>query len=606
MSNNPPKPSGGAPLRGRIFASMDTDQENRFIKAIAIASVLLVIALLGFAYTNLARYKQENEAIRRSYEIMHATDRFFSHVSTAEAAVHGYLLTNDSSYEGTYRAAVQRMNAKLTELITLLPDTEGVSRPMGIKVVIRQKQANMQQLVNDQRSGKVQIGQPSPEVMRTGQRSMARLQEIRDELLARHGAALQQRSAQERSLGLVTPMMILLYALLALLGVGLLFFRLIRTLERVQQAEKVARTTARERDKEARTRELAERSLKRVLDSSLSSIMAFRSLRDERGEIADFEWLQVNNAAIEMVGIPSEQLLGARLNEKLPYMREQGLFDRFKQVVESGEPLHVEHELVLDGNSTFWSISAVRLLDGFVVTFMDITESKRQQQIIQESERLAVTGKFARLIAHEVRNPLTNIQLALEQLEVEMPTVEGNGQDLYLEILKRNANRIKTLITQMLHSSRPMEMILEPGSINTVIRKAYELIKDRCELENITCELDLGEDLPFVKMDKETLTIALVNLLINATEAMESGKGLLKVTSRELNGKVRVVISDNGKGLSTEDRDRIFQPFFSGRKGGMGLGLTEARNILNAHGALLSVESELQKGTSFFIHLNAV
>lgn len=585
---------------------MDTDQENRFIKAIAIASVLLVIALLGFAYTNLARYKQENEAIRRSYEIMHATDRFFSHVSTAEAAVHGYLLTNDSSYEGTYRAAVQRMNAKLTELITLLPDTEGVSRPMGIKVVIRQKQANMQQLINDQRSGKVQIGQPSPEVMRTGQRSMARLQEIRDELLARHGAALQQRSAQERSLGLVTPMMILLYALLALLGVGLLFFRLIRTLERVQQAEKVARTTARERDKEARTRELAERSLKRVLDSSLSSIMAFRSLRDERGEIADFEWLQVNNAAIEMVGIPSEQLLGARLNEKLPYMREQGLFDRFKQVVESGEPLHVEHELVLDGNSTFWSISAVRLLDGFVVTFMDITESKRQQQIIQESERLAVTGKFARLIAHEVRNPLTNIQLALEQLEVEMPTVEGNGQDLYLEILKRNANRIKTLITQMLHSSRPMEMILEPGSINTVIRKAYELIKDRCELENITCELDLGEDLPFVKMDKETLTIALVNLLINATEAMESGKGLLKVTSRELNGKVRVVISDNGKGLSTEDRDRIFQPFFSGRKGGMGLGLTEARNILNAHGALLSVESELQKGTSFFIHLNAV
>jgi signal transduction histidine kinase len=585
---------------------MDTDQENRFIKAIAIASVLLVIALLGFAYTNLARYKQENEAIRKSYEIMHATDRFFSHVSSAEAAVHGFLLTGDPAYENSYRSAVLKMDGRLKELITLLPDTEGVSRPMGIKVVIRQKQANMQQLINDQRAERSAIGAPNPELMRNGQRSMDRLQEIRDELLARHGAAMQQRSAQERSLGLVTPMMILLYALLALLGVGLLFFRLIRTLERVQQAEKVARTTARERDKEARTRELAERSLKRVLDSSLSSIMAFRSVRDERGEIADFEWLQVNNAAIEMIGIPSEQLLGARFNDKMPYMREQGLFDRFRQVVETGEPLHMDHELNIDDDLTWLSISAVRLLDGFVVTFMDITETKRQQQIIQESERLAVTGKFARLIAHEVRNPLTNIQLALEQLEVEIPPAENSGSELYLEILKRNANRIKTLITQMLHSSRPMEMALEPGSINTVLRKAYELIKDRCELENIKCELDLAEDLPFIRMDKETLTIAFVNLLINATEAMESGKGVLRVSSYEANNKVRVVISDNGKGLSAEDRDRIFQPFFSGRKGGMGLGLTEARNILNAHGALLSVESELGKGTSFFIHLTSV
>ncbi len=599
-------PASGSTARGKTFRVMDTDQENRFIKAIAIASVLLVVALLGFAYNNLDRYKAENDAIRRSHQIMHATDRFFELVNDAELGCRGYLLSGDSALLEPYKAALPKLDERLSELLTLLPDTEGVSRPLGIKVSLRQKLTNLQMLIKDQRTGRSTIGQPDPELLKRGNAQMEELRRIHRELLTRHGHALQYRAMQERSLGLVTPMMILLYALLALLGIGLLFFRLIRTLERVQLAERVARNTARERDKEARTRELAERSLKRVLDSSPSGIMAFRSIRDEKGEISDFEWMQVNDAATSMVGSPSEELIGARLSMKMPLLIAEGLFDRFKHVVDSGEPLFIEHMIDQEGQKLWYNISAVRLLDGFVVTFMDITETRRQQQIIQESERLAVTGKFARLIAHEVRNPLTNIQLALEQLEVEYPPGESNGAGLYTDILKRNAGRIRTLISEMLHSSRPMEMVLQPGSINTVILKAYELIKDRCELESINCALDLGEDLPFVNMDKETLTIAFVNLLINATEAMESGKGQLNVSSVEVNGKVRVVIRDNGKGLTYEEKEKIFQPFFSGRKGGMGLGLTESRNILNAHGALLSVESEVGKGTAFSILFNAV
>ncbi len=599
-------PAANPPPRGRFLGVMDTDQENRFIKAIAIASVLLVVTLLGFAYSNLAKYKAENEAIRRSHRIIHATDRFFALVNDAESSSRGFLLTGDSTYLQQYSEALPALDSDLAELLTLLPDTDGVSRPLGIKVTMRQKLSNMQSLIKDQQRGRSPLGQPDQELMQAGRRQMEELKRIHTEIIARHGAALEHRSEQQRSLGLVTPMMILLYALLALLGVGLLFFRLIRTLERVQQAEKIARNTARERDKEARTRELAERSLKRVLDSSPSVIMAFRSVRNEKGEIADFEWMQVNNAGTAMVGRPANELIGAYLTPNMPHVIENGLFDQFKQVVDSGEPLHVEHMMEEEGQRSWYSISAVRLLDGFVVTFMDITETRRQQQIIQESERLAVTGKFARLIAHEVRNPLTNIQLALDQLEVEYPAGNGSGADLYTDILKRNAGRIRTLISQMLHSSRPMEMVLVPGSINTVLQRAHEQVKDRCELEDIRCELDLGEDLPFVNMDKETLTIAFVNLLINATEAMESGKGVLKVSSSEMNGKVKVVIRDNGKGLSPEDKDRIFQPFFSGRKGGMGLGLTESRNILNAHNAFLSAESELGKGTAFIIVFNTL
>lgn len=246
-------PTANPPPRGRFLGVMDTDQENRFIKAIAIASVLLVVTLLGFAYSNLAKYKAENEAIRRSHRIIHATDRFFALVNDAESSSRGFLLTGDSTYLQQYSEALPALDSDLAELLTLLPDTDGVSRPLGIKVTMRQKLSNMQSLIKDQQRGRSPLGQPDQELMQAGRRQMEELKRIHTEIIGRHGAALEHRSEQQRSLGLVTPMMILLYALLALLGVGLLFFRLIRTLERVQQAEKIARNTARERDKEART-----------------------------------------------------------------------------------------------------------------------------------------------------------------------------------------------------------------------------------------------------------------------------------------------------------------------------------------------------------------
>ena len=144
-----------------------------------------------------------------------------------------------------------------------------------------------------------------------------------------------------------------------------------------------------------------------------------------------------------------------------------------------------------------------------------------------------------------------------------------------------------------------MDMELKPGAINTVIKSAYGFVKDRCELTGVETLLDLQEDLPFVPMDSETLTIAFVNLCVNAIEAMEEDNGHLRISSREVKGMVQVLVEDNGKGMTDEERDRVFQPFFSARKGGMGLGLTESRNILNAHGVQISLESAPGKGTCF-------
>ena len=126
-------------------------------------------------------------------------------------------------------------------------------------------------------------------------------------------------------------------------------------------------------------------------------------------------------------------------------------------------------------------------------------------------------------------------------------------------------------------------------------------VQDRCELRKVKCIKSLDPGLGNIPMDKATLTIAFTNLLVNAVEAIEEGIGELSVRSRRVKNRIQVTVNDNGKGMSAEDREHIFEPFFSGRKGGMGLGLTEARNIFNAHGVLLTVESELGKGTTFVL-----
>jgi len=310
----------------------------------------------------------------------------------------------------------------------------------------------------------------------------------------------------------------------------------------------------------------------------------------------DFQCTRMNEAAETIVHKKAAEMLNRSILEVNPGNKDSELFNQYIRLVETGEPLKTENEYTRDGQTSTLAISAVRLLDGMVVTFTDITEAKRQAILVAEGERLSVTGRFARMVGHEVRNPLTNIQLALDQLESEGIAPE---QQLYLDILRRNSHRIGQLITEMLHTSRPLEMKMVPGAVNEVLSDAVARVKDRCELRRAKCDMALDPTAGNVPMDSTTLTVAFTNLLVNAVEAMEEGKGRLEIRSEQVKERVQVTIRDNGKGMSPEDRERIFQPFFSGRKGGMGLGLTEARNIFNAHGVLLTVESELGKGTTF-------
>lgn len=311
------------------------------------------------------------------------------------------------------------------------------------------------------------------------------------------------------------------------------------------------------------------------------------------------------NPSVEhLLGYTREDLKNlnpARLFAKLDFLREL----RFN-VREHGQIKDFETTLVSKNGRrrtcliSVWSVEdIIGQTDWYQGIVRDITEQKRAQQELIIAEKLSMTGKIARSIAHEVRNPLTNLSLALEQLREEFPS-EDEYMNVYTDIISRNVNRIGQLITEMLNSSKPRELDRHAQSLNEVVRDAIDLVADRLKLKSMQLLTEFTVEDCTVMIDREQVKVALLNVFINAVEAMELGKGILRIhTSCTDDDHVCITVSDNGSGISEENRKRLFDPFFTGKSTGMGLGLTTTQNIVNSHRGTIDVESRLGEGTTF-------
>ncbi|KAA9042198.1 histidine kinase [Ginsengibacter hankyongi] len=217
---------------------------------------------------------------------------------------------------------------------------------------------------------------------------------------------------------------------------------------------------------------------------------------------------------------------------------------------------------------------------------------------LRNIEKFAATGRISRTIAHEVRNPLTNINLATEQLQNEVPA--NDDVNLLLQMISRNSNRINQLINDLLDSTKTSELQYTKTSINTVLNESLELATDRIGLKHIKVIKNFDKDICPVFIDPEKIKIAFLNIIVNAIEAMDD-YGTLSLFTESKSQFCNVKISDTGRGLSKEDLARLFEPYFTTKEKGKGLGLTNTQNIILAHDAHINVESEPGNGTSFTI-----
>jgi signal transduction histidine kinase len=217
-------------------------------------------------------------------------------------------------------------------------------------------------------------------------------------------------------------------------------------------------------------------------------------------------------------------------------------------------------------------------------------------------EKFASTGRIARTIAHEVRNPLTNINLAVDQLKVE---INGNTQyGLMLDMITRNSTRINQLITDLLNSTKFTELVYKKVSVNQLLDETLELARDRITLYNITVVKYYSDNICDVAVDIERIKIAFLNLIVNAVEAMEPGKGILQLRTATRDNKCVVTITDNGPGIDTDAHSRIFEPYFTTKTKGTGLGLTNTQSIILNHNGHIGMDSAKGKGTVFTITLD--
>lgn len=223
---------------------------------------------------------------------------------------------------------------------------------------------------------------------------------------------------------------------------------------------------------------------------------------------------------------------------------------------------------------------------------------------IRSMEKFAATGRIARTIAHEVRNPLTNINLAAEQLKSELePTDESAG--FLFEIISRNSNRINQLISELLNSTKFSELNFNKTSINDLLDEALEEAGDRISMSNMKVTRKYSTDICDVAVDRDKIKIAFLNIIINALEAMDNKPdGQLTIETKGENTKCKILISDNGMGMDEEEMSRLFEPYFTSKATGNGLGLTNTQNIILNHKGDIAVKSKKGEGTTFIITLD--
>jgi signal transduction histidine kinase len=234
----------------------------------------------------------------------------------------------------------------------------------------------------------------------------------------------------------------------------------------------------------------------------------------------------------------------------------------------------------------------------------ELNTANRELRELKSIEKFAASGRIARQMAHEIRNPLTNIGLASEQLRSEL---NGNEDHvLFFDMIDRNAKRINQLVSDLLNSTKFAQLQVENVSINDLLDEVLLDANDRLELKSIKLVKDYEEGMCMVSVDKERMKIALLNLIVNAIEAMEESKGVLKIGTSTVNKKCCIKISDNGSGISKEALGKLFEPYYTSKPKGTGLGLTATQNIVLNHNGLIDVESEEGKGSTFIITLSFI
>jgi two-component system, sporulation sensor kinase E len=242
---------------------------------------------------------------------------------------------------------------------------------------------------------------------------------------------------------------------------------------------------------------------------------------------------------------------------------------------------------------------------GHVMILRDITESRRTAQQTIESERLNALRLLAAGVAHEVGNPLNSLHIHLQLMERSVQKLrDGEKAELEqsIEVARSEVNRLDSIVTQFLKAIRPSRPQLRPENVNTIVEEAVRFFAPELQDREIVVEQELRSDLPLLQLDRDQMKQAFYNVIKNSVEAMHR-HGTLRIRTDLADTHVIVRFVDTGGGMSAENLSRVFEPYFTTKPSGSGLGLLIVRRIVREHGGELSIESSQGAGLTLTIRL---
>ncbi len=234
----------------------------------------------------------------------------------------------------------------------------------------------------------------------------------------------------------------------------------------------------------------------------------------------------------------------------------------------------------------------------------ELASANQELLELRSLERFTSMGRVARVIAHEIRNPLTNIDLSANHLESD--NLDGEDKKLFLDIIARNSRRINELINELLSATKFTDLQYEEIRVDVLLDESLNEAFDRAQLNRVRIEKKYSNERIWLNVDRSRMKIAILNIIVNAMEAITGENGCLTIETNHLGENCIIIIRDNGKGMDEETMAKVFDPYFTSKTNGNGLGMTNSQNIILNHKGKIEVFSEEGNGTSFIITLNSL
>ena len=324
----------------------------------------------------------------------------------------------------------------------------------------------------------------------------------------------------------------------------------------------------------------------------------------------DFKLIAVNRSRIQLTDKTSNSLVGqlcykalfdhskpcseCRVNETFQYGQNTQRYERRKSLQEESNEWEVFTYPILDENG---QIHQALLLE------QNITEKRRLETILAQSEKLAAVGQLAAGVAHEINNPLTAIIANAQMLHRELPLDHDLQESV--DLIARAGARAAQVVRNLLDFARKEEYSLRLTDLNETVERALELIQHEFLARGIDLEFKEDPYLPSILASQDHLQSVWLNLLLNAMDSLDKSPGEINIDTQKVGNEIQVTFTDNGKGIQPENLTQIFEPFYTTKAPGRGtgLGLSVSHRIIKQHGGHIRVESQVGLGSKFTVIL---